>query len=306
MTAAFGRQFFYARIQFKVVFLTRLLYNIINTIGSDNLKKKKIIIPLLVLSLLVPTWYINNFSIKLTEQTIYSEKVDSDIKIAVISDLHGDDNSKTASLIAEQNPDLIFVLGDMYTQYRYEQIDTAIRLIEALSKVAETYVITGEHDTDQSYTDKLNLLENVHLMNYKKDDLSINGTEISIYGIDNVYFSSTFDLHNEFEEPDQDRLNILLSHIPETEDFADFGVDIVFSGDTHGGMIRLPFVGPLYYNGYVLPKLTYPERMTDKGLFSFDNKQIFVTSGIGNYPVPLRFLNRPEVCMITLKKETAK
>ncbi len=306
MTAAFGRQFFFAQIQFKVVFLTRLLYNIINTIGSDNLKKKKIIIPLLVISLLVPTWYINNFSIKLTEQTIYSEKVVSDIKIAVISDLHGDDNSNTANLIAEQNPDLIFVLGDMYTQYRYEQIDTAIRLIEALSNVAETYVVTGEHDTDQSYTDKLNSLKNVHLMNYKKDDLSINGTEISIYGIDNVYFSSTFDLHNEFEEPDQDRLNILLSHIPETEDFADFGVDIVFSGDTHGGMIRLPFVGSLYYNGYVLPKLTYPERMTDKGLFSFDNKQIFVTSGIGNYPVPLRFLNRPEVCMITLKKETAK
>lgn len=306
MTAAFGRQFFFAQIQFKVVFLTRLLYNIISAIGSDNLKKKKIIIPLLVISLLVPTWYINNFSIKLTEQTIYSEKVVSDIKIAVISDLHGDDNSNTANLIAEQNPDLIFVLGDMYTQYRYEQINTAIRLIEALSNVAETYVVTGEHDTDQSYTDKLNSLKNVHLMNYKKDDLSINGTEISIYGIDNVYFSSTFDLHNEFEEPDQDRLNILLSHIPETEDFADFGVDIVFSGDTHGGMIRLPFVGSLYYNGYVLPKLTYPERMTDKGLFSFDNKQIFVTSGIGNYPVPLRFLNRPEVCMITLKKETAK
>ena len=56
----------------------------------------------------------------------------------------------------------------------------------------------------------------------------------------------------------------------------------------------------------LLPKLTYPDRMTDKGLYSFDNKQIFVTSGLGDYPVPLRFLNRPEVCIITLKKETDK
>lgn len=267
--------------------------------------RKKIIIPLLVLSLLVSTWYFNNFTVKLTEQTIYSEKVADDIKIAVISDLHGAKSSRIASLVTEQNPDLIFVLGDMYTQRRYEQIDTAIKLIEALAMVADTYVVTGEHDTDQSYIDKLNSLKNVHLMNYKEENLSVNGTEISIYGIDNVYFSSTFDLHNEFEEPDQSRLNILLSHIPETEDFADFGVDIIFSGDTHGGMIRLPFIGPIYYNGYVLPRLTYSERMTDKGLFSFDDKQIFVTSGIGNYPVPLRFLNRPEVCMITLK-ETAK
>lgn len=280
-------------------------------IWSDNLKKKKkIIIPLLVLSLLVPTWYVNNYSLKLTEQTIYSDKVNNDIKIAVISDLHGEslgkNNCKITNLISEQTPDLIFVLGDMYTQNHYEQIDTAAELVENLSKIAETYVVTGDHDTDQKYKDKLNSLENVRLMNYKKADLSINGTNITIYGIDNVYFSPTFDLHNEFDEPDPNRLNILLAHIPETEHFEDFGADIIFSGDTHGGMIRLPFIGALYYNGYVLPKLTYSDRITDKGLYSFNDKQIFVTSGIGNYPVPLRFLNRPEVCMITLKKETAK
>ena len=88
-----------------------------------NKKKKKIIIPLLVISLLVPTWYVNNYSLKLTEQTIYSAKVKRDIKIAVVSDLHGEhfgkDNSKITNLISGQKPDLIFVLGDMYTQNRY-------------------------------------------------------------------------------------------------------------------------------------------------------------------------------------------
>ena len=141
-------------------------------------------------------------------------------------------------------------------------------------------------------------------MNYKKSDLSIKDTDITVYGIDNVYFSPTFDLHNEFDKPDSKRLNILLAHIPETEHFEDFEADIIFSGDTHGGMIRLPLIGPLYYNGYILPKLTSSEKITDKGLYSLENKQIFVTSGIGNYPVPLRFLNRPEVCMITLKNRS--
>lgn len=272
--------------------------------------KKKIIIPLLVASLLVPTWYFNNFSIKLTEQTVFSDKVQNDIKIAVISDLHGEKlgkgNSRIIDKIAEQMPDLIFVLGDMYTKNHYDQIDTAVEITDKLSKLADVYVVTGDHDTDIEYSEKLVNIKNVHLMNYEKTDLNINDTDMTIYGIDNVYFSPSFDLHNEFDEPNPQRLNILLAHIPETEHFENFGVDLIFSGDTHGGMIRLPLIGPLYYNGYVLPRLTYPDRMTDKGLFSFEDKQIFVTSGIGNYPIALRFLNRPEVCIITLKKETAK
>ncbi|HCT16609.1 MAG TPA: hypothetical protein DIW36_04280 [Ruminococcaceae bacterium] len=290
----------------KIVFLSVLLYNIVNVFGSDALKKKKKLVSLLlIIALIASLWYFNNYSLKLTEQTIYSDKVENDVKIALISDLHGDkfgkNNRKITELVRAQSPDLIFVLGDMYTQNHTEQIDIAVSLITELSQIADTYVITGDHDTDQVYKDKISVLANVHLMNYKSADLKINGTNITVYGIDNVYYSPTFDLHNEFDEPDRNRLNILLAHIPETEHFEDFGVDLIFSGDTHGGMVSLPLLGPIYYNGFVLPKLTYSGRMTDKGLYSFEDKQIFVTSGLGNYPVPLRFLNRPEVCLITLK-----
>ncbi len=271
-------------------------------------KKRKTIILLLCLLIIISSWYFGNYSVKLTKQNIYSEKVNNDVKIAVISDLHGDKfgkgNSRIIKMIQEQSPDLIFVLGDMYTQNHLNQIDTAVELIENLSKITDTYVVTGDHDTDSKYTEQLSSIGKVHLMNYKEEDLSIKGNGITIYGIDNVYFSPSFDLHNAFDEPSADRLNILLAHLPETEHYEDFGIDIVFSGDTHGGMVRLPFIGPLYYNGYVLPKLTYPDRMTDKGLYSFDDKQIFVTSGLGDYPAPLRFLNRPEVCIITLSNHS--
>lgn len=291
----------------KIVFLSVLLYNIVKVFGSDALKKKKKLFSLLlIIALIASLWYFNNYSLRLTEQTIYSDKVKNDVKIALVSDLHGvkfgKNNRKISELVKAQSPDLIFVLGDMYTQNRIKQIDTAVSLIAELSQIADTYIITGDHDTDQVYKDKINALANVHLMNYKSADLKINGTNITVYGIDNVYYSPTFDLHNEFDEPDQNRMNILLAHIPNTEHFEDFGVDLIFSGDTHGGMIRLPLLGPIYYNGFVLPKLTYSGRMTDKGLYSFKDKQIFVTSGLGDYPVPLRFFNRPEVCLITLKK----
>lgn len=274
-------------------------------------KKKRRRSLLIILLIIVLLWFFNNFSVKLTKQTVYSGKISNDIKIAVLSDLHGvrlsKNNHRITDMISRNEPDLIFVLGDMYTKQHNRQIDVAINLIQSLSQIADTYVVTGEHDTDDEYIDKLNSINRVHLMSYKEENITVNGNNITIYGIDNVYFTPNFDLHNEFNEPDQSRYNILLSHQPETEHFDNFGVDMIFSGDTHGGMIRLPVFGPAYYEGYILPKLTFSGRMTDKGLFELENnKQIFVTSGIGNYPVPMRFLNRPEVCIITLKKEIAQ
>lgn len=266
-----------------------------------------------IIALLIFAWYFNNYSLKPTTETVYSDKIAEDIKIAVISDLHGDkfgkDNRKIINMVDRQNPDLIFVLGDMYTQNHSEQIETAVNVVVKLAAIAKTYVITGDHDTDREYAEEISSLENVSLMNYKEESVTVKGSTINIYGIDNVYFSPTFDLHNEFNEPDGTQFSILMAHIPQTEDLDNFGVDLILSGDTHGGMFRLPLLGPIYYNGYILPKLTYPGRMTDKGLYDLGDKKIFVTSGLGDYPAPVRLFNRPEIGIITIKskaKETAK
>ncbi len=263
----------------------------------------------IIIVLLIFAWYFNNYSLTLSEETVFSDKIGEDIKIAVISDLHGGkfgkDNKQVTARIEQQKPDLIFVLGDMYTQNHSEQIKTAVSLIKNLAAIAKTYVITGDHDTDQEYADRISKLENVSLMNYKKESITVNGNKINIYGIDNVYFSPTFDLHHEFSEPDSTQFNILMAHIPETEALVNFGVDLILSGDTHGGMLRLPFLGSVYYSGYILPKLTYPRSLTDKGLYDLGNKKIFVTSGLGDYPAPVRLFNRPEIGIITIK-ETSK
>ena len=109
-------------------------------------KKKKIFSLLLIIALIASLWYFNNYSLKLTEQTIYSDKVENDVKIALVSDLHGvkfgKNNRKISELVNAQSPDLIFVLGDMYTQNHIKQIDTAVSLITELSQIADTYIIT--------------------------------------------------------------------------------------------------------------------------------------------------------------------
>lgn len=86
---------------------------------------------------------------------------------------------------------------------------------------------------------------------------------------------------------------ILMAHEP---DYADrvvgSGVDLILSGHTHGGQVRIPFMPPTN-----LPPLG--EKYVE-GLFRIGDLQLFVTRGIGTVGVPFRFRCPPEIALITL------
>ncbi len=256
---------------------------------------------------LIFVWYFGNFTLKTTVEDLTCDKAGEKIKIVLLSDLHsysfGKDNSKLFKEIEEMEPDLIFTLGDLYSRNQTDKIPDTMNFLNRLSEIAEVYTVTGDHDDDDCYKEELRKNKNIKFLDYAYDDIEIKGNSIRIYGIDNVYFSSTFDLHNEFADLDKTKINILLSHIPSIEHYGDFGFDFIFCGDTHGGAVRLPWLGGLYFNGYILPKITYNGKITDKGLYNYENISLFVTSGLGNYPIPLRFNNRPEICLIKIKGE---
>ncbi len=87
-----------------------------------------------------------------------------------------------------------------------------------------------------------------------------------------------------------------MAHEP---DYADHvvrhgGVDMILSGHTHGGQVRLPVIGAPY-----LPPLG---RKFAEGLFRLQNGvQLYVNRGIGTVGIPFRFDCRPELTMITLR-----
>ncbi len=90
---------------------------------------------------------------------------------------------------------------------------------------------------------------------------------------------------------------ILLAHEP---DYADDVVahprgplvDLMLSGHSHGGQIRLPFLGPL-----ILPPMAekYPE-----GHYLFNSMQLYVNRGLGTVGLPFRLNCPPEITLITL------
>ncbi len=276
---------------------------------SKNKKKSKYFFRRLfaVIAVLVLVWWYNNYTLKINDTVILSEKVSSDIRVALISDLHatkyGISNNNIISKVNKIKPDIIFVLGDMYTrESKWDLMEIPINLMKSLvGDGYPVYFVAGDHDRYEKY---FTALENngVHVMNYKEEIVNIKGNNLKIMGIDNAYYSSTFDLTNEFSL-DENCYNILLAHIPNYSKFAQFGADLTVCADTHGGIIQLPFgMGAVYdaLSEKWLPELTSSSEVYDKGWFTYNGGAMFITSGIGDYPFPARFNNRPEVVSIDI------
>lgn len=256
-------------------------------------------------------WWFNNCTLKITKAEIKSNKVNNEIKIAVLSDQHASDkpfsisNKRIIDKIKKINPDVVCVLGDMHSSNADDsekQISMNL-MTDIISEGYKLYFVLGEHDDRRNiYVSEMEQ-NGINVLDQESETIKIKDTEVTFYGISNAYFSPTFDLSNEFEL-NKDTYNILLAHIPMYQDYQSFGADLTLCGDTHGGVIQVPFFGPAYYNGKVLPELFgNKENVYDKGLFGYRSGYMFITSGIGNYPIPARFNNRPEIGEIIITPE---
>ncbi len=271
-------------------------------------KKGKSIGYILVFALLLCSfWGFENYTFKVDKVEIVSSKIQDEIKIVHISDLHGakygKENEFLIKSIEKQKPDFIVATGDMYSSTKAEkQMPVAVDFLAKLANKFPVYFVVGEHDRADNFIDdlkksKVRVLEN--------ENVEIGN--ITIYGTNRVYFPEEYNVSDDFEQLNQDRYNILLAHIPEYKYYADFGFDLVLSGDTHGGIADIPFVGIANYNGEWFPERgdNWNENTTPvKGLYNLNNNgKMYVSGGLGNYPVPARLFNRPEYGVITLKNK---
>ena len=85
---------------------------------------------------------------------------------------------------------------------------------------------------------------------------------------------------------------MLLLHCPAAADTLGRRFDLILAGHSHGGQIRLPFVGPL-----ILPQGVGPY---DHGYYETQGGPLYVNAGIGTYRIPFRWNCRPEITVVTL------
>jgi predicted MPP superfamily phosphohydrolase len=70
-------------------------------------------------------------------------------------------------------------------------------------------------------------------------------------------------------------------------------VDLMLSGHSHGGQVRIPFYGPL-----ILPPMGQKYVM---GHFTLGSLQLYVNRGLGAVGLPFRFDCPPEITLHTLQ-----
>lgn len=280
----------------------------------DSMEKRKGILLASALLLCLFCWTLwANTALEVNEYEIRSSRIPerfSGFRIAQISDLHnaefGEDNGKLLALLAETDPDIIVLTGDLIDSRRTD-IDIALDFARRAIEIAPVYYVSGNHEARVSdYQDLSSGLTEAGVMVLENQNVRYarGGEVINIMGISDPSFRDSY-LFGEIETVAQaisqlkdevEGYTVLLSHRPELfEVYADLGMDLVFSGHAHGGQFRLPFLG-----GLVAPNQGFFPKY-DAGLFEKNATSMIVSRGIGNSIIPLRFNNRPEIVLVTLR-----
>lgn len=261
------------------------------------------------------------YSIKTTEYTVALHGIESSVKIVALSDLHGQEfgkeNGRLIEKIRKQSPDAIFLVGDMLDRNAdASDIQPLLKLVEALCELAPVYFAPGNHEqtyveTDRDFSEKIVHVGAVYL-NDSYTDVTLNGQRLRIGGTMGYGFpfgrtekafesSAEYLFLTEFEKTDAPK--ICLAHMPDTFIFNGaylrWDIDLVLSGHTHGGLIRLPFVGGLY-----APMQEWFPKY-DMGYYRLgDHMQMIITSGLAGYRFIPRINNLPEIAVIDLVPES--
>lgn len=200
--------------------------------------------------------------------------------------------------MSEAGPDIIVITGDLLDRNRTD-LESAVYFVREAKKIAPVYFVSGNHEHQSGEWELLEerlLQEGVVVMDNGKSVIMRDGETITLIGLSdksvNPYFRQA--LHTLMAG--ENGLTILLSHRPELlETYTGEGVKLVFSGHAHGGQLRLPFLGGLFapHQGF-FPQYT-------SGVYRKGGTTMVVSRGLGNSTFPVRFCNRPEIVLVTLK-----
>ncbi|WP_161793397.1 metallophosphoesterase [Cohnella kolymensis] len=180
-------------------------------------------------------------------------------------------------------------------QRGYEQTERMIPLLRQMNARGGKWAVTGNHDNVTKHkvvsalrNSDFTVLENEHGI------VPSNDQYLVVAGVDDLLFG-TPDIQKSVAGLSDDDCVLLLVHEPDAADFyTKHPIAAQFSGHSHGGQIRIPFVGPI-----MTPELA---RKYVDGLYYVGERQmpVYVNRGIGTSNAPVRLFCRPEITVFHL------
>lgn len=241
---------------------------------------------------------------KVHEISLSSKKISngSPIRILQLSDIHnkvfGNQNDRLLAEVKQLNPDIIVITGDLVDRSTTSLAPVFSLMEELVAFNTHTYFVSGNHEwgNQQTNTIFVGLQElGVNILDNKAVVVEMNEQKIQLVGIAD-YATEHDDIDQAMQYTDETLYTILLSHAPDiAKELNDDPIDLILSGHTHGGQIRVPFIGALVAPGQgYFPKL-------DKGIYQWEKeKYLYIDSGLGTTWMPIRFLNQSQITFITL------
>jgi predicted MPP superfamily phosphohydrolase len=226
------------------------------------------------------------------------------LRIALLTDLHAGRGSslrvaeRACRLAMRERPHLIALTGDLAADRApdFEHVMRALRCLEAPLGI---HAVPGNHDYTvgiDKWRGAVHSRDRIRDLTNASVTLRIGGARLCVAGVDD---QSCGDPSLGALPPPRERdVTILLAHDPDQAERSRRShddVDLILSGHTHGGQVRLPLVG----------SLVNPARreLYEDGLRRRPWTQVYVSRGVGTVHLPVRFLCRPEVAILVLARD---
>jgi len=238
---------------------------------------------------------------------ISAKGLHSPARIVLLSDLHatrhGDHQARLLQKIKEIEPDLVLMAGDMVDRGR------STREFEYLClglEIYPSYYAVGNHECNradlQAVKEKAKA-SGVTVLTNETVTAQIGEEVFSISGIDDTSLARQHDPEFNHEvvakrlseaTAQMSGYRILIAHRPELINRYT-GFDLVVSGHTHGGLLRIPGL----LNGLVAPGQGVLPKLTG-GVYQRGETTLVISRGISRHLLRPRICNRPEIVVIEL------
>lgn len=221
-----------------------------------------------------------------------------DFRVIHLSDIHHspftslEHIARAVEIANELKPDLVVLTGD-FVSHEAAYAQPLAEVVGRLKSEFGTFACLGNHD---HRTDARLITENLERANIR---VLINegfrlkargGASFWLCGVDD-FSAGLPDLRAALRGSFPDEMKLLLAHNPKMlPRAARASVDLMLSGHTHGGQIRLR----------VDEKKILPRRKSASGLYRRKETQMYITRGIGTVVLPVRFGCPPEVSLLEL------
>ena len=250
------------------------------------------ILALIAWAIIIPIAWRSANTIHNQHQSIESTKLNSDVRIVHISDVHVGSRSaayleKVVTQILSHTPDVVVITGDLLDQSSVDADQLA-----NLSKIdCPTFMCIGNHERYVNLDAAITAIEanGVQILR----DGAITVDQLRFVGIDDRDTPEGLPVILQGLGIDNNRLNVALYHRPDGwEAIREHDYELTLAGHTHAGQIW-PF-------GYLV-KSKYPQMV---GWFEEGNSALYVSPGAGTWGPIFRLGTKCEMTVIDLVAKT--